>query len=115
MDRITQHKVFFFIISILISLPFIILLPKVKTVDNVDYFTLEHDPDIKFYDEIKKTFGNDEFFIIAFKKDNIFTYDNLTLLKEITADLEQLDDVREVKSLANVNDTIGEDDYFIVQ
>ncbi len=115
MDKITQHKVFFLILSLLIALPFFIQLPKVKTVDNVDYFTLENDPDIHFYDEIKKIFGNDEFFIIAFKKDNIFTYKNLTLLKEITNDLENLNDIREVKSLANVNDTIGENNFFIVR
>ena len=115
MNIITKNKVLFFLISILVALPFIINLPKIKTVDNVDYFTLENDPDVQFYDEIKKTFGNDEFFIIAFKKDNIFTHDNLTLLKEITDDLESLEDVREVKSLGNVDDTIGENDFFIVQ
>jgi hypothetical protein len=115
MNRITQHKVLFLLLSILISLPFLVQLPKVKTVDNVDYFTLEHDPDIKFYDEIKEIFGNDEFFIIAFKKEDIFTHDTLTLLKKITDELEQIEEIREVKSLANVNDTIGENDYFIVQ
>ncbi len=115
MEKITLHKLFFLIISLMISLPFIAHLPKVQTVDNVDYFTLENDPDIKFYDEIKKIFGNDEFFIIAFKKDNIFTYENLTLLKEITDDLEQVEEILEVKSLSNVNDTIGENDFFIVQ
>lgn len=115
MDRITQHKVFFFMLALLVSLPFIIHLPEIKTVDNVDYFTLENDPDIEFYDDIKEIFGSDEFFIIAFKKENIFTYDTLTLLNEITADLEKIEELREVKSLANVNDTIGENDFFIVQ
>ncbi|CCK80461.1 efflux RND transporter permease subunit [Desulfobacula toluolica] len=115
MDKITQHKVFFLILSLLISIPFVVYLPKIKTVDNVDYFTLENDPDIEFYDDIKEIFGNDEFFIIAFKKENIFTYDTLTILKDITDDLEQIEELREVKSLANVNDTIGENDFFIVQ
>jgi len=115
MDTITRNKVLSFLISILVAIPFIINLPKVKMVDNVDYFTLENDPDIKFYDEIKKIFGNDEFFIIAFKKENIFTYDTLHLLKEITEELENIEEIREVKSLANVNDTIGENDFFIVQ
>ncbi|MBU2454044.1 MAG: MMPL family transporter, partial [Proteobacteria bacterium] len=115
MDRITQHKLFFLIISLLISLPFAVQLPNIKTVDNVDYFTLENDPDIKFYDQVKEIFGNDEFFIIAFKKDSIFTHDNLMLLKEITDELDQVEEIREVKSLGNVNDTIGENDFFIVQ
>lgn len=86
LTRITHHKFLFFFLSILFSLPFLFNLPNVKTVDNVDYFTLENDPDIEFYDEFKEVFGNDEFFIIAFKTDDIFTQVNLTLLKEITDD-----------------------------
>jgi hypothetical protein len=115
MNTIIRNKSLFFICSLLIALPFILNLPKIKTVDNVDYFTLKHDPDIHFYEEFKGIFGNDEFFIISFKKDDIFTYDNLTLLKEITDDLEQIAEIREVKSLSNVNDTIGENDFFIIQ
>lgn len=115
MDKITRHKLLFLIISLLISLPFLVHLPQIKTVDNVDYFTLENDPDIQFNDEMKKIFGNDEFFVIAFKKENIFTNDNLTLLKEITDKLERIEEIREIKSLANVYDTIGENDFFIVQ
>ncbi|WP_022668833.1 efflux RND transporter permease subunit [Desulfospira joergensenii] len=115
MDIITRHKWFFLILSLLIALPFVIRLREIKTIDNVDYFTLENDPDANFYKEFKNIFGNDEFFIIAFNKKNLFTYQNLTLLKEITTDIEEIEGVREVKSLANVNDTIGENDFFIVQ
>jgi hypothetical protein len=87
----------------------------VKTVDNVDYFTLEGDPDTDFYESFKQIFGNDEFFVIAFKKNNLFSYDNLTLLKNLTEELESIQGIREVKSLGNVDDTLGEDDFFIVQ
>ncbi len=115
MNTITRHKLLFLFLSIIVALPFLIQVHKVKTVDNVDYFTLENDPDVLFYDEFKDVFGNDEFFIIAFKKENFFTYENLNLLKNITESLEEIDGIREVKSLANVNNTIGENDFFIVQ
>lgn len=86
-------------------------------VDNVDYFTLKNDPDIAYYDKVKKIFGNDEFFIIAFNfnGENVFSTHHLALLKTITEELEQLEEVREVKSLANVNETIGEKEFFVVQ
>jgi len=115
MNVITQHKFLFLFLSILVALPFLIHLPKVKTVDNVDYFTLENDPDILFYENFKQIFGNDEFFVIAIKKDPLFTRENLELLKQITNEIEQINGVRKVKSLANVNDTIGEDDFFMVR
>lgn len=113
--QIVSHRFVMLCLSILVAVPFLIRLPDVKTVDNVDYFTLEDDQDIQFYDAFKEIFGNDEFFIIAFTKDEIFTRENLTLLQQITEDLEEIQDLREVRSLANVNDTIGEEDYFIVE
>ena len=115
MNIITRYKFLFLFLSILIALPFLIQLPKVKTVDNVDYFTLENDPDLLFYEKFKQILGNDEFFVIAIKKDPLFTRENLELLKQITNDIEEINGVREVKSLANVNDTIGEDDFFMVR
>jgi uncharacterized protein len=112
---VCQHPWTFLIVTLLVGFFFMSFLPKVKTVNNVDYFTLKNDPDIKFYDHFKEVFGNDEFFVIAFEKENIFTKKNLTLLKSITEQVESLDDVRKVRSLANVDDTIGGEDYFEVK
>ena len=114
-DSITKHPLLFLIAALIFAAPFIAFLPSVKTVNNVDYFTLTDDPDVEFYDQFKEVFGNDEFFIIAFEKDDIFTSKNLTLLQKITDELEDIDDIREVKSLANVDDTIGGPDYFEVR
>jgi predicted RND superfamily exporter protein len=103
------------IISLLVSLPFLYFLPHIKTVENVDYFTLEGDPDIAYYENFKKVFGNDEFFIISFKDKDIFTKANLSLIRDISTSLEEIDEVRKVISLSTVADTIGEEDYFLVQ
>lgn len=114
-DIVTRHHIIFLIASLIFALPFISFSPFVKTVDNVDYFTLEDDPDVEFYDKFKEIFGNDEFFVIAFEKEDIFTSKNLALLKNITEGLETIDEIREAKSLANVDDTIGGPDYFEVR
>ena len=80
-----------------------------------DYVTRKSDPDVQFYDKLKQIFGNDEFFVIAFEKENVFTKENLLLLKNITDQLEELEDIRKVKSLANIDDTVGSNDYFEVR
>ncbi|MDY0131683.1 MAG: MMPL family transporter [Desulforegulaceae bacterium] len=103
------------ILSLILTLPFLIKLGKVKVEDNVDYFHDKQNPDIKFYDSFKKLFENDEFFIIAFKKKDIFTSKNLKTIKLITKDLESLKEVREVKSLSNIDHTLGENEFFIVK
>jgi uncharacterized protein len=103
------------IISLLIALLFIAFNPFVKIANNVDNFTVGNNPDIVFYNNFKKIFGNDEFFIIAFQCDDLFSPDRLTMLKRITEKLVALDEVEDVVSLANVNDMIGEADYFEVR
>jgi len=112
---VTQYPKFFFVASLLIAIFFMAFMPFTKTVNNVDYFTIENDPDIKYYDNFKEIFGNDEFFIIAFEKENIFTKDTLTLLGDITRELEEIEDIDEVTSLANVDDIVGTAEYFEVK
>ena len=112
---VTQYPKISFIAALVIAIFFMAFMPFAKTVNNVDYFTLENDPDIEYYDNFKKIFGNDEFFIIAFEKDDIFTKDSLTLLSDITQDLEEIEDIEEVTSLANVDDTVGASEYFEVR
>ena len=52
-DIVTRRHLIFLIISIIFALPFISFTPFVKTVDNVDYFTLKNDRDVEFYYELR--------------------------------------------------------------
>jgi len=103
------------IMSILLLLPFLIQLPRVQTVDNVDYFTVEDDPDVAFYETIKDIFGDDEFFVVAFTSPDLFTLPVLQAIADITKRLEALPGVRDVQSLANVDYVHGAEDYFEVR
>ena len=114
-ESITHHPIVFLIASLIFALPFIAFSPFVKTVNNVDYFTLGNDPDVQFYEKFKKIFGENEFFVIAFQKKNIFTKKNLNLIKNITKDLENIEEIRDIISLANVDDIVGGADYFEVK
>lgn len=112
---VLTHRWIFLFGSLIFALPFLLGAPFVKTVDNVDYFTIDKNDDLEFYDHLKEVFGNDEFFVIAFKKPDIFTAQNLELLQQITRKIETLEEVREVKSLANIDDTIGDEFSFEVR
>jgi len=112
---VLKHQWIFLFGSLLFALPFLLGAPFVKTVDNVDYFTIDKNEDLEFYDHLKEVFGNDEFFVIAFKKPDIFIAQNLELLQQITRKIETLEEVREVKSLANIDDTIGDEFFFEVR
>ena len=111
----TKRQHLSLIIALLLSIPFLAQLPRVQTVDNVDYFTIKDDPDTIFYDSLKKTFGDDEFFVIAFSRPDLFTPQILGSIADITKELEALPEVREVQSLANVDYIHGAEDYFEVR
>jgi predicted RND superfamily exporter protein len=102
-------------LSLLLAFPFLIQLPNVQTVDNVDYFTIEDDPDVAFYKTIKDTFGDDEFFVIAFSSPQMFTAPLLRMIATITKELEAIPEVGEVQSLANVDYIHGAEEYFEVR
>ncbi len=114
-NTICTYPKIFLVASLILAAVFAVFNPFVKTVNNVDYFRLEDDPDMDFYEQFKKIFGNDEFFVIAFETDPLFSKEKLTLLKSITQDLETIEDIESVTSLANVDDIIGEQDYFEVR
>jgi hypothetical protein len=111
---ITHHHILSLLISLSVFIPLLVNVPKIKTVSSIDEFKLYDHPDSIFYDKCKMTFGNDEFFVIAFEADTIFSTETLMMLLNITNDLELLQEVREVKSLANIEDLKGSEEYFEV-
>ncbi|MDD4275083.1 MAG: hypothetical protein PHG14_15315 [Desulfobacter postgatei] len=109
---VCRHPKKFFAVSLVVALSFIVFNLFVKTVDNVDYFTIENHSDIVFYDSFKEVFGNDEFFVIAVKSYDLFSKPRLEIIREITEKLEGLEDAEKVLSIANVDDIIGGPDFF---
>lgn len=112
---VTRFPILSLLLSLCLAAPFLIQLPRIQTVDNVDYFTIEDDPDVAFYQSIKETFGEDEFFVIAFSSPDLFTSPILRMIAAITQELETIPEVREVQSLANVDYIHGEEEYFEVR
>jgi predicted RND superfamily exporter protein len=111
----TRRPILCLILSLLLIAPFLTRLPYVQTVDNVDYFTVEGDPDVAFYESLQKIFGDDEFFIIAFSHPDLFSSPLLRTISDITEELEALPEIRKVQSLANVDFIHGGEDYFEVR
>jgi hypothetical protein len=112
---VTTRPTLSLVLAILLALPFLTQLPRVRTVDNVDYFTVEGDLDVAFYDTIKDTFGDDEFFVVVFSSPDLFSAPVLRMVADLTSELEALPEVREVQSLANVDFIHGSEEYFEVR
>ena len=115
MDISLKYPKLFLLLCVLVLIFFSSYLPKIKTVNNVDYFDIKDNPAKKFYDKFREIFGSDEFFVIAFKDEDLFTPKKLLILKELTKELESIKLAKDVISLANVDDIKGGEDYFEVK
>lgn len=114
-DSIVDHNRVLLIASALFAAFFLLFLPRLKFINNVDSFTLNDSPDVQFYQDFKRTFGDDEFFVIAFKTPDIFTAANLKMLQDITRQLEKVPEARRVRSIANVDAVRGAPGTFDVE
>lgn len=69
----------------------------------------EDDPDVAFYEHSRDVFGNDESLVVVVRRDDIFTRENLALVKRLTERLARVDGVRTATSLANAPDVRAAD------
>jgi len=90
-------------------------LPLVRFDNSVDVFFNKKSKSYIDFENWKRQFGSDQVVIIAFSDDDIFTYQNLSLIANLTEELEAVENVRKVTSLTNVNDIVGDKEDFIVK
>lgn len=100
---------------LLLTLFFMFMLPRTKMEHSVESFILKNDPDLVFFEKFKKEFGTDEFFVLAFKDEKIFSNEVLSKIQSLTDGLSQIEEVRDVVSITNATDILGEEDNFYVQ
>lgn len=68
-----------------------------------DSLMLESDPDLKYYREVHRHYGTDEYIIVGFKPSNqILDKDTIDYIEEISNQFREVDGVSGVTSLSNV-------------
>jgi predicted RND superfamily exporter protein len=93
---------------------FSFFLPQVTPRNDSDDFVVDRDAATVFHKKFKKIFDKSDFFVIAYRQENLFTEHHLHELKDITNSLSDLENVRDVVSLSNVSDMRGTEDTFEV-
>lgn len=103
-DIIFKHKIFIITFVALVFIATGILLTSLKMNNDMTSFISQDDPDIKLLNYTGEKFGSNYINLIALEMDDVFTYDNLSLINKITEKLEALDGVDQVISITNVLD-----------
>ncbi len=91
---------------------FSFFLPRVTPRNDGYDFVVDRDPATAFYKDFQKIFEKEDFFVIAYREENLFTEAKLTELKTLTDSLKSMEGVNDVTSLANAADMRGTDDAF---
>lgn len=91
---------------------FAAFLPQLTPRNDPYDFVVDRDPATTFYYEFKTIFEKEDFFVIAYRQEDLFTKRRLTELKELTETLLNTEGVADVVSLANVVDMRGTEDSF---
>ncbi|GEM_PF-900042 len=66
-----------------------------------DAIILEDDPGLRVYDASRLIFGSDDYIIIAFKDDDVFSDGNIRLIADLTEELSAVDGVSDVMSITS--------------
>lgn len=80
---------------------------RIEFENSVESLLSESDPEIIFYQQFKREFGEDQVLVIAIPMGDIFTKTNITTLDKISKAIGILPDIRKVRSLTTAQDIVG--------
>lgn len=116
MEVIIRYKFIFFLLVILIVVAGYLGMQKVVLDSSNESFLPEGDETVRQNDRFKEIFGNEEFVFVYIEAENIFDYEVLTYIRELSEDIEEhLPFVKDVSSLTNLEYTEAHDDTLYVE
>jgi uncharacterized protein len=85
---------------------FVALLPRINLteIDNdITMWISKEDPVYQTYERFRNEFGGQRTLLVALQSDRLFTPDGLAFIQQVTGDIERVDPVERVQSLATAN------------
>ena len=107
-----KYKIFVLMAILAVFVFFVAHIPKMTIITSFESFFVEDDEVIRTYDEFKKEFGNDKtvYILVEPRQGELFTLDNMAVLKKITEDLEKnIPFLDEIVSITNAEFIEGQE------
>ena len=95
---------------ILLTIPLIYFSTKFEINNQIDIFFEEDDRVLIDYKKFRKTYGNDELIVIFIKNEDIFTKNNIALIRNLTNAMKKIKGIQAVFSLTEAMEVISEND-----
>ena len=103
-----NHRKLIFGISVLLSLVSLYFFVQIRIDNSIETLSIDDDPTLLLLQQGEKTFGGNEFVVISFKGDDIFSPQVLSMIDGMTKDIERIENVESVLSLTNAE--VAKDD-----
>ena len=115
LDGLLRHRLWVLAVVLLLTLPAIYALSGLESEDTYEGWFAPDDPVYRFYREFERRFADDDFFVIVFRDEKLFSRETLRLIAGLTERVERLPYVREVTSLTSVEHLRGGENALIVE
>ncbi len=99
---ILKYRILFFILIGLLTGFFGYFARQASTDNSIEVWLNEGDPKLDYYHDFIEKFGDEEFLIIAVNDASIFSSEGIKLIDSIAKELEKLEGVENVTSLASI-------------
>lgn len=91
-------------------------IPKLTFNTSNDSFFKKDSPTLLAYNDFREQFGRDEVIVVMVETENLFTFENLSKIKQLHSEIEDtVPSVNDINSLANARVTRGEEGMLIVE
>lgn len=109
-DFIVKRYLLIGICVLILTAPFAYFYLQQEFFTHISIYFDKDDPDIQYYEEFQEKYGNDEVAAIVFKDKDIFTPENIAVIRAISDMAKAQDNVDHVMSLTEVDVAQGEDE-----
>ncbi|HOO70980.1 MAG TPA: efflux RND transporter permease subunit [Spirochaetota bacterium] len=109
-DFIIKRYRFCLVIILLISVPLGYYTLEHRFFNHIDIFFNQDDPDLLYYKRFQERYGNEELAVIVFRQKNIFTAENIDIIRRISDSAKNTAGIQRVYSLSLHEKAVGKDD-----
>lgn len=100
-DSAFKHWQWITAASVVLTIISIYFLSGIKIDNSIETLTIDNDPKLLLLQQMEAEYGGNEFVVISFKGEDIFSPNVLKMIQDITLEIEQIKNIEKVLSLTN--------------
>ena len=101
---------FILIIIVILTIPLGYYFTQQEQYNQIEAYVDENDPTMKLYKKFRETYGSERIGAFVFHDDDIFTMENIEIIRKMTHLLEYTEGIQRVFSLTKFEEVVGIDD-----